>query len=428
MMWVRAGGLQPAQRLSGGTAIMLFRARPAAMAAVSIATVCLLAACGSSGSSDGGSSSDVIKIGASIPLSGPLAGFGTFQKWGYQHAVDAVNAQGGIEVNGVKKKVQLILLDDQTDPNVTINNTQRLLTNEKVDAMLGSCTDNLVEPGALVADRAGVPLVTGCAATNTFGTTKQWTWAWDLFFNSEQLTETPFNTVDELGLQTNKKVALIYSNGKNETVIGGTEWPKWAAKHGWTVSYSATFPPDTSQFTSAVQAAKSSGADMMLAVFPPPAAIALRKQFAAANYTPKILVIEEGGEPQAFSDALGNLAEGVMVGAYWDRTFPYPGAEELAAAFEKETNSTFSQHIADSNAAATILLTAIPKAGTLDKSKINDAISQTDMMTVVGQIKFGADHTSTLPMVEAQWQNGKSPIIAPKSFANATVIFPMPAN
>jgi branched-chain amino acid transport system substrate-binding protein len=413
------------------------RGRFAAAVAAGLAAATVLAACSSSSgggttSGSGGSSksasSGPIKIGASIPLSGPLAGFGTFQKWGYQHAVDVVNAAGGITVDGVKRKVALTLLDDQTDPNVTVNNTTRLITGEKVDAMLGSCTDNLVEPGALVADRAGTPLVTGCAATNTFGTTKKWTWAWDLFFNSEQLTETPFNTVDQLSLQTNKKVAIIHSNGKNETVIGEDEWPKWAAKHGWTVSYKASFPPDTSQFTSAVEAAKRSGADMLLSVFPPPAAIALRKQLVAASYTPKILVIEEGGEPQAFSDALGKLAEGVWVGAYWDPSFPYPGAKELAAAFEAETKQTFSQHIADSNAAATILLAAIAKAGSLDKAKINDAVKATDMMTVVGQIKFGPDHTSTLPMVEAQWQGGKSPIIAPKNFANAKSIFPMPAN
>ncbi len=411
---------------------MKVRGRSAAAIAASVVVATALAACSSSSSSSasGGSgapSGDPIKIGASIPLSGPLAGFGSFQKWGYQHAVDAVNAAGGIEVDGVKRPVELILLDDQTDPNVTVNNTTRLITSEKVDAMLGSCTDNLVEPGALVADRAGVPLVTGCAATNTFGTTKNWTWAWDEFFNSEELTETPFNTVDELALPTNKKVAIINSNGKNETVIG-EEWKKWAAKHGWTVTYSAAFPPDTSQFTSAIQSAKATGADMLLTVFPPPAAIALRKQLSAASYTPKILVIEEGGEPQAFSDALGPLAEGVWVGAYWDPSFPYPGAKELAAAFEAETKQTFSQHIADSNAAATILLEAMKKAASTDKSKVNDAIKATDLMTVVGQIKFGADHTATLPMVQAQWQSGKSPIIAPKQFANAKVIFPMPAN
>jgi branched-chain amino acid transport system substrate-binding protein len=387
-----------------------------------------LSACRSGGSSSSaaGSTGGAITIGASIPLSGPLASFGAFEKWGYQHAVDGVNAKGGIKIDGKLRKVKLVLLDDKTDPNQVVNNVTKLITQNHVDALLGSCTDSLVEPGALVADRNGVPMVTPCASTNQFAATKKWTWAWDLFFNSEQLTETPFNTVDELGLQTNKKVAIIHSNGLNETVIGSKEWPKWAKKHGWQVVYNTALPPDTSQFTSAVAQAKASGADMVLAVFPPPAAIALRKQIASARYSPKILVLEEGGEPLAFAQALGKLANGVMVGGYWDSSFPYAGANQIRQQFESQTHQTYSQHIADTYTAAKVLLDAITRAGTLDKTKVNKQIAATDQTYVVGPIKFGADHTSTLPMVEEQWQNGKNVIIAPKKRATAKVLFPLP--
>lgn len=389
-----------------------------------------LTACRSSGSAaaSGSGGGGSITIGASIPLSGPLASFGYFEKWGYQHAVDQANASGGIKVDGKTKKVRLVLLDDKTDPNQVVNNVTKLITQDHVDALLGSCTDSLVEPGALVADRNGIPMVTPCASTNQFGATKKWTWAWDLFFNSEQLTETPFNAADELGLaaRTNKRVAIIHSNGLNETVIGTKEWPKWAAKHGWTVTYNTALPPDTSQFTSAVEQAKASGADMVLAVFPPPAAIALRKQMKSADYRPKILAIEEGGEPLAFAQALGSLANGVMVGGYWDSSFPYPGANQIRQEFESQTKQTYSQHIADTYTAAKVLLDAITRAATLDKAAVNKQIGATDKTYVVGPIKFDANHTSTLPMVEEQWQDGKNVVISPKARANAKVIFPLP--
>jgi branched-chain amino acid transport system substrate-binding protein len=382
-------------------------------------------------SSDVGSASgsgSTITIGASIPLTGGLASFGSFEQWGYKHAVAQANAAGGITVGGKKYKVKLIVLDDQTNPNTTVNNVTKLITQQHVNALLGSCTDSLVEPGALIADRNGVPMVTPCAATNTFGSTKKWTWAWDLFFNSEQLTETPFNTVDELGLKTNKKVAIIHSNGRNETVIGGTEWPKWAAKHGWKVVYKTALSPTTSNFSSAVQSAKASGADMLLTVFPPPAAITLRKQMKAADYTPKIITMEEGGEPEAFAKSLGSLANGVWVGGYWDPSFPYPGASKLRTVFEKETGQTFSQHIADTDTAAQVLLDAISRAASLNSSAINKQIALTDKTYPVGPIKFGADHTSTLPMVEEQWQNGKNVVIAPLKRATAKVLFPVPSS
>ncbi|MFE2427799.1 amino acid ABC transporter substrate-binding protein [Streptomyces sp. NPDC059373] len=397
---------------------------PAACGVMALALVGTLTACGHGTS--GSSSSDGITIGASIPLSGTLASFGSFEKWGYQHAVDAVNKTGGIKIGGVKRKVKLIILDDQTDPNRTVNNVQRLITSDHVDALLGSCTDSLVEPGALIADRAGVPLVTGCAATNTFGTTKKWKWAWDLFFNSDQLTETPFNTIDELGLKTNKKVAILHSNGKNENVIGGEEWPKWAAKHGFTVVYNAAFPPDTSQFSSALAKIKATGADVLLSVFGPPSSIALRKQMVSAGYSPKMTVMEEGAEPVQFATALGRLANGVMVGGYWDPSFPYAGAKTLTAEFEVQTHQTSSQHIADTSTAAQILIDAITRAGTTDKAKVNAEIGRTDATYVVGRIKFGADHTATLPMVEDQWHNGKTVVIAPAKEATGKVLFPLP--
>jgi branched-chain amino acid transport system substrate-binding protein len=397
-------------------------------AAVGLALASALSACGSSGGSATAPSSGPIVIGASIPLTGPLAGFGYFEKWGYQHAVSVVNNAGGIKIDGVKHKVKLILLDDQTNPNTSVNNVQQLITQDHVNALLGSCTDSLVEPGALIANRMGVPMVTPCAATNTFAATAKWTWAWDLFFNSEQLTETPFNTADQLGLKakTNSKVAIIHSNGKNENIIGTQEWPAWAKKHGWKVVYNTAVPPTQTQFTSSLQAAKAAGADMLLVVISPPGAIALRKQMVSVGYDPKILVEEEGGEPLQFAQALGKLANGVMVGGYWDPSFPFPGAKQLQQVFEAQTHQTFSQHIADTDTAATILLQAIARAGTLDKTAINAQIAKTNGMFVVGHIKFNAQHTSTLPMVEEQWQNGKNVIIAPLNRATAKVVFPLP--
>src|SRR5579872_5012338 len=61
---------------------------------------------------------DEIVIGASVPLSGPLAGFGSYEQWGYKRAVDEVNRAGGITVDGNKRTVKLIIRDDKTDPNV----------------------------------------------------------------------------------------------------------------------------------------------------------------------------------------------------------------------------------------------------------------------------------------------------------------------
>jgi branched-chain amino acid transport system substrate-binding protein len=374
----------------------------------------------------GAAHADDIAIGASLPLSGALAGFGSFQQWGYKRAVDEVNKAGGISIGGKKLMVKLITRDDKTDPNATASNTETLISRDHVVAMLGSCTPALVNAGALVAERAKKPLVTGCDPLEVFKSVRKWNYAWDLFFSVPELAAAQFKALAELGVETNKKIAIWHDNGPDGQAIGGAIWPALAKEFGYEVVQNAEFPIDNTQFTSIIAEAKGKGAEIVLGDAITPQAIAIRKQMAAAGYTPKVLNIEKGAEPVQFADALGKLSDGIMVGGYWDPSFPYPGAADLAKAFESETKLSSSQHIADSYAAAQVLLDAIAAAGSLDAEKINAAIAKTDKSYVVGPIKFDADHTAKLPIVSLQWQSGKTVIVWPKASATGKFLFPMP--
>lgn len=384
-----------------------------------------LSACG--GSSSGGSDGDKVVIGASLPISGELAVFGGFVKWGYEHAVDKVNEEGGVEVDGEKKEVELKLLDDKTNPNTTSANTQRLISQDGVTALLGSCTPPLVNAGAVIADRSRVPLVTGCAPLGAFLAAKDWQYAWDLFFDEKQATKVPFEMLEDTGKgeETNKKVVVLHDN-EPDGVIFSKLWAEEAPEFGYEIALDEQFPVGQSSYTTAITKAKASGADIVLAQVTPPAAIAIRKTMASQGYTPKVLVIEKGAEPVQFAEAAGKLADGVLVAAYWNPNFPYPGAKDLAKEFEADTGQTSSQHIADSEAAATVLLNAITEANSTDPEKINDALAETDLETVVGPIKFNDEHTATIKSVESQWQDGKTQVVWPSDEATAELIFPLP--
>ena len=385
-----------------------------------------VAALVATGSVSAQAKADEIVIGASLPLSGPLAGFGSFQQWGYKRAVDEVNKAGGIEIDGKKQMVKLIIRDDKTDPNTTASNTETLISRDKVVALLGSCTPALVNAGALVAERAKKPIVTGCDPLEVFKSVRKWNYAWDLFFSVPELAAAQYNAMKEAGIQTNHKIAFWHDNGPDGQAVGGHIWPALAKDFGFEVVQNAEFPVDNTQFTSIIAEAKSKGADVVLVDAITPQAIAIRKQMASAGYTPKVLNMEKGAEPVQFAEALGKLSDGVLVGGYWDPSFPYPGAADLAKAFESETKLTSSQHIADSYAAAQILLDAIAAAGSSDPEKINAAIAKTDKTYVVGPIKFDADHTAKLPIVALQWQGGKPVIVWPKAAKTGEFLFPLP--
>jgi branched-chain amino acid transport system substrate-binding protein len=374
----------------------------------------------------GALAADEIVIGASIPLSGPLAGFGSFQQWGYKRAVDEVNKAGGIAVEGKKLNVRLILRDDRTDPNVTASNTETLISRDHVTAMLGSCTPVLVNAGALVAERHRVPIVTACDPLEAFKSVRKWNYAWDLFFDEPDLAAVPFRMLEDFKVETNKRVAILHDNGPDGQVVGGQIWPEIAQSMGYEVVQNSSFPVDNTQFTSLITEAKIKKVEIALVDAITPQAVAMRKQMASANFTPKVLVMEKGGEPVQFAQALGKLSDGVLVGGYWDPSFPYPGAADLAKAFEKETGQTSSQHIADSYAAAQVLLDAIAAAGSTDAEKINAAIAKTDKTYVVGPIKFDENHTSKLPIAEDQWRSGNTAVVWPKERATGKLIFPLP--
>ncbi len=367
-----------------------------------------------------------IVVGASLPLSGPLASFGAFQKWGYERAVAEANRAGGVAVGGQRRPVRLVIRDDRTDANLSAGNIETLISRDHAVALLGSCTPALVNAGALVAERHRLPMVTGCDPRRAFTGVRAWKYVWDLFFDERELAEAPFKAITEARVATNRRVALLYDNGPDGQVVGGQLWPELAKQYGWTVVVSASFPVDNAQFTSIIADAKSKAADIVLVDAITPQAVSIRKQIASAGYQPKVLVMEKGAEPAQFAAALGPLADGVLVGGYWDASFPFPGARELMAAYEAETRERGSQHIADSYAAARVLLGALAAAGDLGAEAVNAAIGRTDATTVVGPIRFDREHFARLPIVSVQWQAGKAVVVWPAAQATGALRFPLP--
>ncbi len=390
------------------------------------AGIVLLAACQPKTADPARSAGGDIVIGATLPLSGALQGFGSFQKWGYEHAVAEANAAGGISVDGVLRKVRLVIRDDKTDANVAAANVDTLVSADRAVALLGSCTPPLVIAASLAAERNATPIVSGCAPLVSFRGAKQWNWAWDLFFDDPDLAEAPFRTLADLKIETNRRVAILHDNSADGAVVGGRLWPEFAAKHGYEVVARAEFPVDTTDFGASVQLARKSGADIVLVNTVTPQMVSIRKQMAAVGFTPRVLVMEKGAEPAQFAEAVGSLADGVIVGGYWDPSFQFPGAAELGTAFTAETGRSVSQHIADSYTAARVLLDAIAVAASLEKPKINAAIAATDRVYPVGPVKFGENHAAALGIVELQWQNGTPRVVWPAERSTAQLLFPVP--
>src|SRR2546422_749850 len=97
-----------------------------------------------------------VKVGAVVPLTGRYAAGGAQNKAGYEIAVEQLNAAGGVSVGGKKLKLELVLLDDESDPTKTVARLETL-ANQGVVAYFGGFGSDLHAAAASIADKNKIP-------------------------------------------------------------------------------------------------------------------------------------------------------------------------------------------------------------------------------------------------------------------------------
>jgi len=129
---------------------------------VLMASLFLLAACGSpgggstSGSKESQGDSDTVKIGANLELSGGVSAYGNQEKEGIDLAVEEINAAGGI--NG--KKVEIVAKDNKSETAEAAAVAASLTNNDNVIAIIGPATSGATKATIPNATKAKVPVIT----------------------------------------------------------------------------------------------------------------------------------------------------------------------------------------------------------------------------------------------------------------------------
>ena len=107
-----------------------------------------------------------IMLGASVQLTGPLANTGRYYKDAYQFAIDRINAAGGVKVGSTQRPLALKLLDNQSDVNLSVRQYVQLLSQDKVDLLLGPFASNFVLADSAISEKNQVPMVQGGGASD----------------------------------------------------------------------------------------------------------------------------------------------------------------------------------------------------------------------------------------------------------------------
>ena len=134
-----------------------------ALSLVAFASAALLAACGevstNNSSATGTEIGKTLKFGFNFEETGAVAAYGTAEQHGAQLAVDEINAAGGVD----GKKIEVTDKDNKSETAEAATISTSLVTQDKVNTIIGPATSGAVAAAIANAGKAGVPLVTPSA-------------------------------------------------------------------------------------------------------------------------------------------------------------------------------------------------------------------------------------------------------------------------
>jgi branched-chain amino acid transport system substrate-binding protein len=344
---------------------------------------------------------DTIKVGEYASLTGKEASFGQQSHKGLTLAIEELNAAGGV----LGKKLELITEDNQTKPGESATAVKKLISRDKVVALIGEVASGRSLEAAPIAQAAKIPMIAP-AATNP-KVTQTGNYIFRVCFID------PFQgTVMAKFAQTDlkaKKVAVL-SSVSNAYSVGLAKFFKetFTANGGIIVS-EKNFSEGDKDFRAQLTAVKAAGAD---AVFVP------------SYYTEAALIARQardlginvpffGGDGWV-ADQLLEIGGDALNGCYYSTHFSPENQDPVVQAFVKKfkarwgANENPDAFAALGYDAAYVLVDAIKRAGSTDGPKLRDALAATKNFTgVTGVTNIDANRDASKPAAIIAIKKGK---------------------
>jgi branched-chain amino acid transport system substrate-binding protein len=355
-----------------------------------------------------------IKIARIVPITGPLADVGKDTPWVDEHKLDPINKAGGLTVGGEKCKIEYKIYDSKSTVAGSAEAATQAILQDKVDFLIAQGTPNTTNAPSDICERNHVP----CLATDTpveawlygpDGKPKTYVYTYEFFFSVADLVTNHIGMIKSLPGGFNGHIGYLYPNDADGTVFAEIFDPAFK-KQGWTPTDPGRFQQGLPDFSSIINQFKRNKVQVVTGVLAPPDMQNYLQQAAQANYKPKVYIIDKGtGYPDPMK-ALGKVGYEILSVNFWSPAFPgkstfggYDG-KGLVDAYEKATGKSYIPPLGYDDASYDVLLSAIQRARSKDRTKVLKALGTTDLDTVVGPVKFNAQHYSVQPLGGAQWR------------------------
>jgi branched-chain amino acid transport system substrate-binding protein len=359
-----------------------------------------------------------IRIGASLSLTGTYAKPGKYQHEGYQLCVKELNAKGGL----LGRKVEMVVYDDQSNPQTGVRLYEKLITEDKVDAVMGPYSSPITEAVANVTEKYQKVMVSPLASTTSiFKKGRKY------IFMVISPAEVYLEGLVDMAARRGLKTIAVVNEDTLFTKTAAVATAELAKKRGMQVVLQEAYPKGNQDFSAMLTKVRAANPDVFAAATYFDDAVAITRQMKELNVNPKMYGLTVGGDLPEFYDLLKQNAEYVYGSTQWDDQLPYPGIQEFVAAYTKEFGREPAYHAAAGYAGCAIYAEGVKRAGTLDADKVREQLLKLETRTMFGDYKVDETGFQTAhKMVMLQWQDGKKVTVWPDELAKAKPRFPTP--
>jgi branched-chain amino acid transport system substrate-binding protein len=364
-----------------------------------------------------------IVIGAVVPVTGRYAAGGSQIKNGYELAVEAINKDGGPMVKAFNKKIplKLVLLDDASDPNNTVQRLETLYNDNKVLVYLGGFGSDLHAAAAAIAEKNKTPYL-GVAFALYQIHQKGFKYLFSPFVKSPGIAKDLFKMFDTLNPKPTK--FAIFAEKTDWGAEMATLWKAEIQARGAQLVADEQYTPGATDYTPLITKARDAGAEVVLSLPSPPDGIAITKQMKELKFNPRLTFMVRAADALSWNQALGKDGDYVVFAPGWHPAVKFPGAADMNKAHQAKYNTPAQATTGPAYAQIQILADALGRAPTLTRDALRDAIAATDVMTVEGPVKFNPDGTGQVVVIFDQWQNGVQELVWPIDQQTKPIAYP----
>lgn len=391
-----------------------------------------------------------IRIGAIYPLTGAAASTGAELRAALELAADIVNngakggpalqslplAAGGGLPNLKGAKITLVFADHQGNPQTGATEAERLITQEKVVALIGCYNSNVTATASQVAERYKVPFVNAESSSASL-TQRGFKWFFRTTPHDDLFVRNAFEFMKELEAKKGFKVGALASIAEN--TLWGNETTKLQAKLapelGYNLVKQITYPAKSTQLTSEVQTLKAAAPKVVLQSSYLGDAILSMKTYKELGFLPDMILANNAGFTDTeFIRTLGKDAEYVITREVWalDLTSRNPLIKAVNDLYFARTKANFTGNSSRAFTGLVVLADAVNRARSTDPEAIRKALSSTDLkgsqlIMPWSGVKFDEQGQNTLGRgILVQIVDGKYNTVWPFEMAARDVVWPMP--